>query len=216
MDFLVKQAGADARYAKGAEINLVTLRPLALFRETKLSLSNGKELKSIDQAHRICLKQKLSSSHRDYKHSSIGLPHEINYGRNERTVIERNPRRFHVTILFEFIFGFAEHQENATIWLGYKLAMKRNFDETVSSRTAATSNWEVVLNDTSWYVLHCTPSVIQQDLMKNHIVTKITAELSYIEQQITCTTTNLLGVWNRSYHWNWQSYLWHSRLSTKR
>ena len=55
LDFLVKQAGADARYAKGAEINLVTLRSIALFRETKLSTSNGKELKSIDQARRICL-----------------------------------------------------------------------------------------------------------------------------------------------------------------
>ena len=76
--------------------------------------------------------------------------------------------------------------------------MKRNFDETVLSRTAATANWEVVMNDISWYVLHCTPSVIQQDLMKNHIVTKITAELSYSEQQITCTTTNLVGFWNRS------------------
>ena len=76
--------------------------------------------------------------------------------------------------------------------------MKRNFDETVLSRTAATANWEVVMNDISWYVLHCTQSVIQQDLMKNHIVTKITAELSYSEQQITCTTTNLVGFWNRS------------------
>ena len=52
--------------------------------------------------------------------------------------------------------------------------MKRNFDETVLSRTAARANWEVVMNDIKWYVLHCTPSVIQQDLMKNHIVTKIT------------------------------------------
>ena len=162
-----------------------------------------KELKSIDQAHRICLKQKLSSSHRDYKDSSIGLPRKTNYGRNKPTVIKRNPRRFHVRKLFENFFGFAEDQENATIWSGYKLAMKRDFDETVLSRTAATANWEVVINDTSWYVLHCTRSVIQQDLMKNHIVTKITTELSYIEQQITCTTTNLVGFWNRSYHWNW-------------
>ena len=81
--------------------------------------------------------------------------------------------------------------------------MKSNFDETVLSRTAATANWEVVINDISWHVLHCSPSVIQQDLMKNHIVTEITAELSYSEQQITCKTTNLLGFWNRSYHWNW-------------
>ena len=92
----------------------------------------------------------------------------------KNVVINRNPRRFHVRILFEYIFDFAEHQEKATIWLGYILAMKRNFDETVLSRTAATANWEVVMNDISWYVLHCTPSVIQQDLMKNHIVTKIT------------------------------------------
>ena len=174
------------------------------------------ELKSFDQAHRICLIKKISSSHRDYKDSSIGLPRKTNYGRNQRTVIKRNPHIFHVRNLFENVFGFAEHQENATIWTGYKLAMKRDFDETVLSRAAATANWEVVINDTSWYVLHCTPSVIQHDLMKNHIVAKITAEMSYIEQQITCTTTNLVGFWNRSYHWNWWTYLWHSRFSTKR
>ena len=34
---------------------LVNLRAIALFRETKQSTSNGKELKSIEQAHRICL-----------------------------------------------------------------------------------------------------------------------------------------------------------------
>ena len=71
------------------------------------------------------------------------------------------------------IFWFSEHQEKATIWLGYKLAMKRNVDETVLYRTAATANWEFVINDTSWYVLHCIPSVIQQELLKNHIVTNI-------------------------------------------
>ena len=44
------------------------------------------------------------------------------------------------------VFGFTEHQEKATIGLGYKWKLTRTQDNAVLNRTAATTNIKIVIN----------------------------------------------------------------------
>ena len=88
-------------------------------------------------------------------------------GTRERESIEnqKTKENYQLTVCVEDIFGFAEHQENATYGLGYKLTLKRNSKITVLShepgagvddtpRTAAYRALEgrIFISDLSWYI----------------------------------------------------------------
>ena len=72
LDFKVThRAGAHARYVDSDHIRLVNLGPIALFIEHRLTSSSGKKIEEVDNAHVICLLNKLISSSRDSDDLSI-------------------------------------------------------------------------------------------------------------------------------------------------
>ena len=83
------------------------------------------------------------------------------------------------------IFGFAENQYNCAYGLGYKLTLQRNSDNHVLNHLGGTDaeNFvlagRVIINDLSWYVPHYTPSISNQKLVLEHIISKSSTELSY-------------------------------------
>ena len=84
------------------------------------------------------------------------------------------------------IFGFAEHQDNCSYGLGYKLASQRINDYHVISHRAGATNADnfalagrVFIEDLSSYVPHYFPSKLNQNVMLGHFVSKAPTEVSY-------------------------------------
>ena len=129
LDFNVtNRAGAQARYADGDHIISVNLGSIALFNKYRLTSSDGKEIKEIDNAHVICLMHKLLSSSRDSDDLSIGFHRSIEAREGELTNNKANKGNYHFRIYLKDVFGFPEHKDNCTYGLGYKLTIQRNSD----------------------------------------------------------------------------------------
>ena len=87
------------------------------------------------------------------------------------------------------VFGFAEHQDNCTFGLIYKLTLQKNSDNHVLSHPAKANDaanvalaGRVFIDDISWYVPHYTPSLSNQKLLLGHIVSKAPTEMSYFKR----------------------------------
>ena len=114
------------RDADDNDIRLVNLRPIALFRKYKLTLSSGKHLENIEHRHIACLIYKIIIAARGCDHLSIAFDRSRDRKQRELTNIKNIKCKFHVRIMLRDILGFAEHQEKATYGLGYKLTITRN------------------------------------------------------------------------------------------
>ena len=190
LDFNVThRAGAHARYINGDHIRLVNLGPVALFNKYRLSSSSGKEIEEIDNAHVICLTHKLISSSRDSDDLSIGFHRSNEVRERELTDIKTTKGNYHVRIYLADIFGFAEHHDNCTYGLGYKLTLQRNSDNHVLSHPAQANDaanlalaGRVIIDDISWYVPHYTPSISNRKLLLSNINSKTPTELTYIKR----------------------------------
>ena len=111
--------GAHARYADGDHIRLVNLGPIAFFNKYRLTSSSGKEIKEIDNAHVVCLMQKLTSSSRDSDYLSTGF-HKSNEIRERKlTNIKQTKGNYHLRNYLNDVFNFTEHQVNCSYGLGY-------------------------------------------------------------------------------------------------
>ena len=92
-------------------------------------------------------------------------------------------------------FHFAEHHENSTYCLGYKLTIQRNSDSNVLSHRAGTeaANFPlarlVIQEDTSWYVPQKTLKSSQQKSKLEHFVYRSATQLKYIK--ISLSTKNM-------------------------
>ena len=201
LDFSVTQrAGAHARYEDGDFLRLVNLGPIALTNKYSLTSSFGKEIEEIDKAHAICLLHKLISSSRDSHNLSIGFHRGNGVREKDLTNFKTTKGNYHVIIYSKDLFRFAEHQDNCTYGLGYKLTLQRNSDNHVLSHPAQANDaanidlaGRVILDDISWYVPHYTPSISNQKLLLGHIVSKAPTELSYNKRSsymIDVTTEN--------------------------
>ena len=96
---------------------------------------------------------------------------------------------YHVRIYLKVVFGFAEHHDNCTYGLGYKLTLKRNSDNHVLSHLAqandaanVVSAGRVIIDDIFWYVPLYTPSISNEKLMLNDIASKTPTELTSIKR----------------------------------
>ena len=86
IDFSVThRTGAHDRYIDDDHIRLVNLGPIALFNKYRLTSSSGKEIEELDNAHVICLMQKLISSAKDSDDLSIGFHRSIEARERELT-----------------------------------------------------------------------------------------------------------------------------------
>ena len=129
LNFDVLQVATNNRYVDANDIRLVNLGPIALFSNYKLTTSSGKHLEEISHAHIVSLMYKLLTSSKDGDDLFIGFDRNRGRRKNELTNIKTIKSKYHIRIYLKDIFGFAEHQEQGTYGLGYKLTLTRNTDK---------------------------------------------------------------------------------------
>ena len=196
LNFDVLNATTGNRYADGADIWLINLGAIALFSNFKLTTSSGKHLENIDHAHGVSLMYKLLTSSRDSDDLSIGFDRDRNRRKRELSNNKNIKGKYHTRIYLKDIFGFAEHQEEATYGLGYKLTLTRNSDNAVLNKTNATAIGKIKINSIELYVPHYTASLNKQGLLMNLITNKIPTELQFVERSVFMKEVNTQNLWS--------------------
>ena len=124
LDFNVThRVGAHARHADGDRLGLVNLGPIALFNKYRLTSSSGKEIDETDNAHVICLMNKLISSSRDSDDLSNGSHRSKEVRERELSNKKITKGNYDVRVYLKDVFGFAEHHNIFTYGLGDNLTL---------------------------------------------------------------------------------------------
>ena len=97
-------------------------------------------MEEIDNAHVICLMYKLKSSSIDGDDLSLGFHRNIEAREKRLTKNRKTKGVYHVRNYSKDVFGFAEHQDNCTCGLGYKLPLQRISDNHVLSHWAGAND----------------------------------------------------------------------------
>ena len=66
--------------------------------------------------------------------------------------------KFHLGFMLKVKFGFAEHQQKATLGLGYKLTLSKNTDNSVLNKENATKIGKINIISIERHVPHYTPA----------------------------------------------------------
>ena len=103
--------------------------------------------------------------------------------------------KYHIRIYLKDIFGYAEHQEKGTYGLGYKLTVKRNTDNVVLNKTAATNNAKVKINSFEWYLPHYSPNLEEYNKLMNQIKKNSPTLLHYPEKSVFVKEVNTQNLW---------------------
>ena len=196
LNFEVIKRADNSRYANGNDIRLVNLGPFALFSNSKLTTSSGKQLEDISHAYLVSLMYKLITSSKNSDDFSIGFDRSRARRQDVLTDNKRVKGKYHVRIMPNDVFGFAEHQEKATYGLGYKLTLTRNKDEAVIDKAAGIAEARIKLDHIHWYVPHYIPSMQQEAIMSEQILNKTPTELRYVERPVFMKEVNNQNVWN--------------------
>ena len=177
-------ANPDNRYTDGDDIRLVNLGPIALFSSDNLTSSNGKLIEEFNNPHIACLKYQLITSVKDSYDLSIGFDCSRDRRQRELTNNKNIKVKYHVRIMPRDIFGFAEHPEEATYGLGYKLTLTGNNDSAVLNKGNTVNDAKIKTNSIEWLNRQDIPSVKQQTILMNQIVKKIPTELNFKESSV--------------------------------
>ena len=196
LSFEVIKKDDSSGYANGNDIRLVYLGPIALFSNFKLSTSSGKHLEDIGHAHLVSLMYKLITSSKDSNDLCIGFDNGRNRRKDELALNKNIKGKYHVKIMLKDIFGFAEHQQEATFGLGCKLTLTRNKDDAVIDKANATADARIRIDHIHWYVPHYTPSIQQQSILSKQILSKTPTELRYDERSVFMKQVNNQNLWN--------------------
>ena len=78
----------------------------------------------------------MTTSARGTDDLSIGFNRDRRMTQQELTNIKNIGGEKHVGVMFQYIFGSAEHQEKATYGLGYKQTLTRYKDDAVLNKAA--------------------------------------------------------------------------------
>ena len=146
LNFEVVHADDSTVFAVGGDIRVVNSGPLALFSDFKLSTSSGKSLESTDHPNVVSFLYELKKSTSGGKDLSIGFGRGRGRRRQELSNRAVNPLpinirgNFHLRNSLKDVFGFSEHQENATYGLGHKLTLKKNTNKVAINRSTATAD----------------------------------------------------------------------------
>ena len=97
---------------------------------------------------------------------------------------------YHLRIVLNDVFGFAEPPEKATYGLGYKLTLTRNKDDVVLDKAAVIADARYKIDHIHWYVPHYTPSIQQQGIWSKQISSKTPIELRYFERSVFIKEVN--------------------------
>ena len=195
LNFDVSHAATCNRYVDNNDIRLVTLGPIALFSDYKLTNSSRKHLEDNDHAHIVSLVYKIKTSSKDSDDLSIGFDRRRDRRRRELTNMKFQKRNYHVPIMLKGIFGIAKHQQTGTFGLCYKLTMTRNTHNAVMNKDNAINNAKIKINAIEWYVPDYTPSFEQQNILMNQITKKKPTELHYPERSVFMKVMNTQNFW---------------------
>ena len=192
---LIKKAD-DCRYGNGNDIRLDILGPIALFSNFKLITSSGKHLKDVSHAHLISLMYKPITSSKSSDDLSIGFDRSSARRQAEMTNNKTARGKHPLRIMLKDVFGLAEHQEEATYGLGYKLTLTGNKDEAVIDKVAGIADARIKIDHIHWYVPQYTPSMSQQGIMSKQILNKTPTQLRYVERSVFMKEVNNQKLWN--------------------
>ena len=98
---------------------------IALFSKFKLTTSSGKHLEDISHSQIVSLMYKLITSSKDNNDLSIGLDRSRNSKKDELALNKSTKGKYHLRIMLKVVFGFAEHQEEATYGLRYQININK-------------------------------------------------------------------------------------------
>ena len=194
MNFEVIKRADSSRYANGNDVRLVNLALFSLFIIFELTTSSGKHLEDISRAHIVSLRYKLITSSKNSDDLSIGFDHSCNRRRDELTNNRNVKRKYHLELLLNDVFGFAEHQEKATYDLGYQPTLIRKKDDAVIGKAAGIT--DAGSDHIHWYKPHYTPSIQQQGVLSKQILSKTPTELRYVEGSVFMKEVNNQNLWN--------------------
>ena len=124
-NFDALHAATNNRYAENDDIRLVNDGPIAFFSNYKLQSSCGKHIEEFNHAHIVCLMYKLITSSRNTDVLTIGSDRDRGRRQRELTNNKNIKGKYHVTLMLNDIFGFAEDQDKGRYGLGYKLTLTR-------------------------------------------------------------------------------------------
>ena len=149
-----------------------------------MSTSSGKDLKSCEGGHIVCLRSISLASASSNKDTFSGFARQIPEHARESTTNKTKPGNIQKENLLQQIFGSAEHQYEALNGFCYEMKTKTiNSNNTAFLSIAATVNGEVVMKGVSWYIPHCAPSENQKDVVKE-FVTRHPTEMCYIKRLV--------------------------------
>ena len=94
------------------------------------------------------------------------------------------------------VFGFVKNQEKVLFCLGYKLILTTNKDDAVLDKAAGIADATIEIDHFHRYILHYTPSIQQQSILSNQVLSKTPTELRYVEQSVFMEETNNQILWN--------------------
>ena len=89
LKFEVIKTADNSRYAKGVDINLINLSPIAIFNNRKLRKASAKNLEDVSHAHIVSLLYKLPTSTRGSDDMSIGFDRD-HIGRQRELTNNKN------------------------------------------------------------------------------------------------------------------------------
>ena len=138
---------------------------------------------------------KLITSIRANDDLSIGIDRDRDKRRDELTNNKNLEGKYHLRIMLQDIFRFAENQEEATYGLGYKLTLTRKKDDAVIDKAAGIADARVKIDHIHWYVPHYTPSIQQQGILSKQILSKTPTELRYIKRSVFMEEVNNQNAW---------------------
>ena len=195
LNFDVLQAASNNRYVNENDFRLVNLGPLALFSNYKLTTLSGKHLEEISHAHIVSLMYKLLTLSKDSVDLSIGFDRSRDKRKRELSNNKTIKGKYHIRIYLKDIFGFAEHQENGTYGLGYKLTLTRNTDNAVLNKDNAFANGRVKINNLEWYVPHYSPNLEEHNKLMIQIKKNTPTLLHYPERSVFMKEVNTQNLW---------------------
>ena len=103
--------------------------------------------------------------------------------------------KYHVRIIFEDVFGFAEHQEKATYYSGYKLTLTITKDDAALHKSVSLTDARIKIDRIHLYVPHYTPSIQQQGILSKQILSTTPTELRYFKRSVSMKDVNSQNVW---------------------
>ena len=177
LNFDVLHAATGIRFEDNDDIRLVNLCPSALFSKYKLTTSSRRHLEDINHAPFVSLLYKLITSVRHTEYLSIDFDLDRSRKQRELCINKTQKVKYHFRLYLKSRFGFAEQQEKANHGLGYKITITRNTDNAVLNKDNAINNAKNRINAIEWYVPHYTPSISNQVLLSNQILSNTPTEI---------------------------------------